>query len=121
MPYAIKGPDGIIISTISVIDQAAIADICYDKASHHQRGQTLDVAAAWEDLQRRGYQCVPVTVTEGDAGQIQGVSVLADAVLGELIGRRGFSQAWDDCDDDIRQEIRQCLCQIIDAYLKGKP
>lgn len=39
-------------------------------------------------------------------------------VLDDLLGRRGFRQAWDGCDDGIRNEIRSSLRTRVKAELK---
>jgi hypothetical protein len=42
---------------------------------------------------------------------------IRDAVLKDLLDRRGFRQAWDEVDEDIRLDIRGDLEQKIQAVL----
>ena len=42
---------------------------------------------------------------------------IRDAVLKDLLDRRGFRQTWDEIDEDIRMEIRGTLERKIQAVL----
>lgn len=37
---------------------------------------------------------------------------IAERIINELTGRRGFDAAWDDCDEDIQQEILSAIEKI---------
>lgn len=39
---------------------------------------------------------------------------IARLVLDDLTDRRGFRQAWDDCDRDTRKEMRDTVARIIE-------
>jgi hypothetical protein len=39
--------------------------------------------------------------------------IAVDSILEDLTDRRGFRQAWDDCDDGIKQEITQMMYNYV--------
>lgn len=38
---------------------------------------------------------------------------IVDAILADLMDRRGFRQEWDQCDDEIKIEIRDAWVRIV--------
>lgn len=42
---------------------------------------------------------------------------IVDAILVDLTDRRGLRHAWDEIDDDIRDEIKACWAEIVRAKL----
>ena len=38
---------------------------------------------------------------------------IVDALIEDITDRRGFSQEWDNCDEDIQQEIREQWITIV--------
>lgn len=42
---------------------------------------------------------------------------IRDAVLADLLGRKGFDWAWDDIDPDIQEEIRAQVLSIVSSHL----
>ena len=43
---------------------------------------------------------------------------IRDAVLGDLLGRKGFDWAWDGIDPDIQEEIRAEVLDLVAARLR---
>lgn len=43
-----------------------------------------------------------------------------DALLGDLLGRRGFRHVWDDCDVGIQQEIKRDLLTVLSTALGAR-
>lgn len=46
------------------------------------------------------------------------VERVANAVLRDLTGRRGFRQSWDECDEGIQDEIREAIGTLAIAEMR---
>lgn len=45
---------------------------------------------------------------------------IVDAVLKDLFGRSGFDNAWDECDQDIQDEIKDDLVVLVAGVLASE-
>lgn len=41
---------------------------------------------------------------------------IVDAILADLTDRRGLRQAWEEIDEDIREEIKECWMDIVSNF-----
>jgi hypothetical protein len=45
---------------------------------------------------------------------------IVDDILDEMRGRKGFDAAWDDCDSDVQEEIREEWINLVVRALENQ-